>query len=293
MSSCLLALDKNPGVCPIRIGDTARHIIAKAILNITRQDAQKPAGSQLCAGQISGIEAAVHAVRSFFQREETEALLLVDASNAFNSLNQQTALHNIQRLGTSLATGLINTYKAPSKLNVDGDVLLFQERTTQGDPQAMPMYTLAAIPLIRKPKNSMNDVNQVWYADNPSGGGIINSLHEWWDLTNTEGPKFGYFTNTSKTCLVTKEGYLSNAVVFLADMDVKVTTEARPFLGVALGTEEYTKVFVAGKALQWAGELQQLTTIDVAYAAFTHGIPQQVDLLHSHHARHWSLSFGP
>ena len=78
MASRLIAFDKNPGVRPIGVGDTARHIIAKAILNITRQDVQEAAGSvQLCAGQISGIEAAVHAVRSFFKSEETEALLLL------------------------------------------------------------------------------------------------------------------------------------------------------------------------------------------------------------------------
>ena len=67
-----------------------------------------------CAGQISGIEAAVHAVHTLFHKEEMEALLLVDAScNAFNSLNRQTALHSIQRLCPSLATALINTYSAP------------------------------------------------------------------------------------------------------------------------------------------------------------------------------------
>ena len=34
----LIALNKNPGVRPIGIGDTARRIIAKAILNIARPD---------------------------------------------------------------------------------------------------------------------------------------------------------------------------------------------------------------------------------------------------------------
>ena len=135
MASCLIALDKNPGVHPIGISDTARLIIAKAILIITRQDVQEAAGFiQLCAGQITGIEAVVHAVCSFFLSEETEALLLVDTSNAFNSLNRETALHNIQRLCPSLATALINIYSAPSELYVDGDVLLSQEGTTQGDP---------------------------------------------------------------------------------------------------------------------------------------------------------------
>ena len=74
MASHLIALDKNPGVHTIGIGDTARHIIAKAILNITRQDVQEAAGSvQLCAGQIPSIEAAIHAIRSF-SREKKQKL---------------------------------------------------------------------------------------------------------------------------------------------------------------------------------------------------------------------------
>ena len=239
-----IALNKNPGVRPISIGDTARRIIAKAILNIIRQDVQEAAGSvQLCAGQISGIEAVVHAVRTLLQSDETEALLLVDASNAFNSLNRQTALHNIQRLCPSLATALINTYRSPSELYVDGDVLLSEEGTTQGDPLAMPMYALATIPLIRKLKDNVNDVSQVWYAHDASGAGKVNRLREWWDQMNTLGPKYRYFTNPSKTWLVTKNCH-SSAVAAFADTDVKVTSDGRPYLGVALGTEEYMQAFV-------------------------------------------------
>ena len=80
----LIALDKHPGVRPIGIGDTAGRIIAKAVLFIARPDVQDASGCiQLCGGQISGIEAAVHAVRSAFESDENEAVLLADASNAF------------------------------------------------------------------------------------------------------------------------------------------------------------------------------------------------------------------
>ena len=62
----LIALNKNSGVCSVGIGDTARRIIAKAILTITRVGIQEAAGSlQLSAGQISGIEAAVYTCRRF------------------------------------------------------------------------------------------------------------------------------------------------------------------------------------------------------------------------------------
>ena len=126
----LIALNKNPGVRPVGIGDTARQIIAKAILTVTRLDIQEAAGSlQRCAGQISRIEATVHAVNLLFQQEETEAILLVDASNAFNSLDHLSALHNICRLCPSLATALINSYRAPTELFVNGDVLYSSEGT--------------------------------------------------------------------------------------------------------------------------------------------------------------------
>jgi len=89
----------------------------------------------------------VHAVDSLFQQK---AILLVDASNAFNSLNRLSALHNIRWLCPSLATALINSYRAPTELFVDGEVLYLGEGTTQEDRLAMPMYALATIyPLSR------------------------------------------------------------------------------------------------------------------------------------------------
>ena len=88
--------------------------------------------------------------------------MLVDASNAFNALNRQTALHNIRRICPALATPLINIYREPIDLYVDGIVLRSQEGTTQGDPLAMPMYALATIPLIKKLKALAGAVHQVW-----------------------------------------------------------------------------------------------------------------------------------
>jgi len=52
----LIALNKNPGICPIFVGETVRHILAKAILYMTRGDLQDVTGTvQLCSGQLSGI----------------------------------------------------------------------------------------------------------------------------------------------------------------------------------------------------------------------------------------------
>ena len=274
----LIALNKNPGVRPIGIGDTTRWIIAKAILIVTRLDIQKTAGSlQLCASQISGIEAAVHAVNSLFQQEETEAILLVDDSNAFNSLNCLSALHNIRQLCPSLATALINSYRAPTEVFVDGDVLYSSEGTTQGDPLATLMYALATIPLVEKLHCHLGDVSQVWYADDASAVGKIDRLQEWWSQLISQGPKFSYFPNATKTWLVTKEKHHATATTFFANMGVHVTSEGRPYLGAALGTEDFVISHVKDSVAKWTKELDSLAAIALsqshaAHAAFTHGL---------------------
>ena len=85
----------------------------------------------------SGREAAVHGMQKLFSSPEVEAVLLVDATNAFNSINRQTALRNIQHICPVISTILINPYRDDVNLFIDGERLLSQEGTTQGDPLAM------------------------------------------------------------------------------------------------------------------------------------------------------------
>ena len=158
---------------------------------------------QLCSGQISGIEAAVHAVRTAFESDENEAVLLVDASNAFNSLNRQVALHNIRRLCPLLATTMINTYQAPTELFVDGDTILSQDGTTQGDPLVIPMYALVTVPLIKK---LHGNYKQVWYADDAAAVGRIVDLHNWWDKISTSGPGFAWLLSKCFQDLAGQQG---------------------------------------------------------------------------------------
>jgi len=72
----LTALDKSPEVRPVGIDDTARCIIAKAVLFVMQSDIQKAIGClQMYKGQIAGTEAAVHAVCTAFHSIECEEVL--------------------------------------------------------------------------------------------------------------------------------------------------------------------------------------------------------------------------
>ena len=97
-------------------------------------------------------EAAVHAMKAIFEDKDTQAILLIDAKNAFNSINWQTALRNIQGICPSLSTITTNTYHSNPLLFIDGETIPSCEGTTQGDTLAMAIYAVATIPLIKQLK---------------------------------------------------------------------------------------------------------------------------------------------
>ena len=132
-------------------------------------------------------------MRSIYEYLETEAILLLDASNAFDSLNRQVASRNISLLFLSIHPILVNTYRKPSDLIVGGTLLLSQEGTTQGDPLAMAMYALATIPLITK--ITANGCKQICYADDAASGRKLFLIRKLWQQIIDIGPKYGYHPN--------------------------------------------------------------------------------------------------
>ena len=81
---------------PIGVGEVIRRVIAKCVTGVTKRDIIDASGTlKVCAGLKSGAEAAIHAMHGIFDADDTDAVLLIDASNAFNSLNRASAMHNV------------------------------------------------------------------------------------------------------------------------------------------------------------------------------------------------------
>ncbi len=123
LSCRLIPLDKGAdgngeiGVRPIGVGEVIRRIIGKVVVNVVKQDIQDAVGPlQTCGGLKSGIEASIHATKDCWQDLNTEAVLLVDADNAFNRINRDLAVHNIRELCPPFYGYIKNTYQKPAKL---------------------------------------------------------------------------------------------------------------------------------------------------------------------------------
>ena len=122
LSSRLIPLDKGEeAVRPIGVGEVLRRIIGKCVTRVIKTDVNKASGSlQVRVGLKSGNEAAIHTMRTIFEADDTDALLLIDASNAFNALDRSASLHNIRVLCHPMAICDITTYRQPARLFVIG-----------------------------------------------------------------------------------------------------------------------------------------------------------------------------
>ena len=163
--------------------EVPRRIVAKAILRLVHDDVEDACGFvQKCSGLLAGQEAAVHARQQLYEDKSVQGIFLVDAKNAFNTLNREAALHNIQHVCPALAVTLQNCYQAPSRLFVSGGgEILSREGTTQGDPLSMPFYALALLPLLSHLKKEHPAVRQAWLADDSAAAGRLEELRKWWD----------------------------------------------------------------------------------------------------------------
>jgi len=263
----LIPLDKNPGLRPIGIGEVLRRIIGKVVIAAVRSDVISSVGSlQVCAGHEAGCEAAVHAMHSIFNDESTKAVLLIDAANAFNSVNREAFLHNVEIICPAIAVYVKNCYSIPSRLFVVGGYeLKSSEGTTQGDPIAMAIYAIAIIPLllmimeIVTPKAPSTKV--VAYADDFTAGGVLKDLRTWWDTLCHLGPKFGYYPQANKSWIIVKEQYKNSASITFKDSDIKISSTGKRHLGAAIGSTSYKNQYINDKIDIWIAEIKVLSKI--------------------------------
>ena len=114
LASRLIPLDKGNGdIRPIGVVEVIRRIIGKCVTKVVKQDILESSGSlQVFAGHKSGSAAAVHTMNSLFQYKEIDAVLVVDASNAFNSLNRASQYQDCLSSGSYICNQYLPSISA-------------------------------------------------------------------------------------------------------------------------------------------------------------------------------------
>ena len=103
------------------MSEVLRQITGKVIMKIFKKDitdAAKPL--QLSAGWEVAVEAAIHAIGDIFSNGDAEAAPLIDAENAFNSINRKVMLHNMNFICLIITTYITNCYITLARLFIIG-----------------------------------------------------------------------------------------------------------------------------------------------------------------------------
>ena len=227
-------------------------------------------------------------MKNIFLQDDCEAVLLVDADNAFNRLNREVALKNVGQLCPVIFQYIHNSYKEPAKLYLpDGSHILSKEGTTQGDNIAMGMYAIGTKPLIDKlhEETAREQVMQVWFADDSTAGGKIQGINTWWNSLKENGPKYGYFPKPKKTYLIVKDPRnLEMAQNFFKNDGVNITCDGERHIGAVIGSDEFKKTFVETKSSNWIKDVENLAEIaaeepQAAFVAFNVGMSNRWSFL--------------
>ena len=95
--------------------------VVVVVVKVVKENIKKVAGClQLWSGQEAGCQAAIHAMHNIFESNETEAIIIVDGENAFNSINRKALIHNTEYLRPAIATFLYNCYAIFARLFIIG-----------------------------------------------------------------------------------------------------------------------------------------------------------------------------
>ena len=198
-------------------------------------------------------------MKKIFYLEGTDAVILVDAANAFNRLNRAVALHNIRFICPPFSTILINTYRTPARLIIlGGGEILSNEGTTQGDTLAMAFYGLSTNPILLSLKQKIPSVYQVWLADDATGAGSLSELRKWWDVIQAEGIKYGYYVKPSKSWIVLKNpDKLDDCQRMFESSPINITIEGKRHLGAAIGSVNFKNTYIDEKVGKWTKNIHQ------------------------------------
>ena len=246
MACRLIPLDRKPGLRPIGVGEVLQKI----------------------AGKAAGVELKLLYTQCMiiFSEENTEAVLLIDAENAFNSINRKVMLYNMKSLCPLISTYISNCYAAPARLFIfGGGEILSKEGTTEGDPTSMGAYALGILPMLHSLLDFVltNDLQtrEVAFADDLTVAGKLADTKNFWDKLAAIGPKYGYFPKSTKSYLIVKKNCLKDAKIIFTNAKINITTDGRKRLGAVVGSDKYKVQYVEELVDDWNTQLKLLSTI--------------------------------
>ena len=257
---------KGGGVRPIAVGEVLRRLTSKCVCRAVQADAIRILSPlQVGVGLPVGCEAIVHAVTSvqedLFIPSNNCCTLLVDFSNAFNSVDRRSIFRVVRALIPSMAAWLECCYGSQPLLHMGEHTILSCCGVQQGDPLGPLGFALALHPIIEKIKVDVPGLLiNAWYLDDGTLCGSVDDLCAALAIIESEGPPRGLFLNRSKSLLhVPSNASLSNSSL---PPSIPVTNGGFDLLGSPIGPSSHCESSLLKRVEKIQSVLDRLSDLE-------------------------------
>ena len=233
---------KSGGLRPIAVGEVLRRLTSKCTARAVIFDAVDTlAPLQLGVGVPSGCEAIIHSLSNIMEDPNVPPdhrfVLLVDFSNAFNSVDRSTLFQEVRHHTPSISSWVECCYGARPILRLGDHTILSSSGVQQGDPLGPLGFALVLHPIIERIKREVPDLLlNAWYLDDGTLCGSLDSLAAALSIIESEGLCRGLSLNRSKSLIAAPPNL---PVLHPALSDIPVTSNGFTLLGSPLGPAAY------------------------------------------------------
>ena len=202
----LLASKKQKGDHrPIAVGEVLRRLVSKCLVTLSHHQVLSLLSPlQLGVGVKGGCEAIVHATnRLMTSLQDSDCwTLLLDFSNAFNSINRQAMFVQFHRYLPGLSAWMESCYFGQLLLLLGKDIIHSCCGVQQGDPLGPLGFALTLHPIIQRIKTELSALAlNAWYLDDGTLVGSSKDLSDALHILESEGPSVGLQLHRSKSLL--------------------------------------------------------------------------------------------
>ena len=242
-ATILACQKKGGGLRPIAVGEVLRRLSSKCLSQAVQSDAFRSLTPlQVGVSVKAGCEAIVHSVTRTLEdpniQPQERWTLLLDFSNAFNSISRGRMFEEVRARIPSIAAWMESCYGAQPILHLGEHTILSQSGVQQGDPLSPLGFALTLQPIIEHIKEEVPSLKiNVWYLDDGTLCGTPNDLLKALKIVEEDGPARGLHLNHAKSLLfIPNDGDSSCNPL---PSDIPTTSEGFILLGSPIGPPSF------------------------------------------------------
>ena len=234
---------KGGGLRPIAVGEVLRRLTSKCLSRAVQDQAiSSLTPLQVGVGVKVGCEAIVHSVAHVLEDStippDNRWTLLLDFSNAFNSVHRGCMFEEIRTRIPSLAPWMESCYGAQPILHMGDNQILSRCGVQQGDPLGPLGFALTLQPIVEKIKAEVPSLKiNAWYLDDGTLCGSPTDLAAALRIVEQEGPSRGLKLNRAKSLVYIPDG--GDPSNNLLPSDIPITKNGFTLLGCPIGPSSF------------------------------------------------------